>query len=225
MRKPFILAKSDLLTLCGTGLSDHKAPEKKAPDQAPLESHLCHAARDQDMKTLERWLRRAKRLRNRRLSIHAIHRAAANGNEDMINILIRFGCNLELKRNGYASLSLAIWSGREGATELLARTKIAVNELDPEKLNSPLHFVAQRSFPAGLKSLLKAGASVYIRNHIQATPLHVAASNGDSVGLKLLREHGATVSFRDKNGRSAFQKLRHLGPIKSFAYCLTTALK
>ena len=157
------------------------------------------------MKTLKRWLRRATRLRNRGLNTQAIHRAAANGNEEIVDILIRFGCNLELKWNGHAPLSTAVWSTREGVTELLARTKIAINGLDPGKLSSPLHLAAQRSFHPGMRSLLKAGASVDIRNQIQATPLHMAASRGDSLGVKLLLEHGATISFRDKDGRSALQ--------------------
>ena len=188
-------------------MSDDEASTKKAPDPAVLESHLCNAARAQDVKTLKRWLRRATRLRNRCLNTTAIHRAAANGNEEIVDILIRFGCNLEHKWNGHAPLSTAVWNSREGATELLARTKIAIDGPDPavQQVNSPLHLAAQHSFHAGMRSLLKAGASVNIRNRIEATPLHLAASKGDLLGVKLLLEHDATTSFRDKDGQSALQ--------------------
>ena len=188
-------------------MSDDEASAKKAPDPAALESHLCNAARAQDVKTLKRWLRRATRLRNRCLNTNAIHRAAANGNEEIVDILIRFGCNLEFKWNGYAPLSTAVWNSREGATELLARAKIAIDGPDPalQQVNSPLHLAAQHSFHAGMRSLLKAGASVDIRNRIQATPLHIAAIKGDLLGVKLLLEHDATTSLRDKYGQSALQ--------------------
>lgn len=178
---------------------------KKAPDQAVLENHLCNEAQNQDVKSLKRWLRKAKRLRNRCLNTHAIHQAAANGNEEIVDILILFGCNLELKHNDWTPLSTAVLTGREGATELLARTKIAVDGLDPGKLDSPRHSAARRSFHSRKKSLLKAGASIDIRNHIQETPLHVATDKGNLLGLKLLLEHRATVSYRDKNGHSALR--------------------
>ena len=186
-------------------MSDNEESAKKAPDLAVLESHLCDAARAQDVKTLKRWLRRATRLRNRCLNTYAIHRAAANGNEEIVDILIRFGCNLEIKENGHAPLSTAVWYYREGATERLARTKIAIDGLNPGVLNAPLHLAAQRSFHPGMKSLLKAGAWVDVRNRIQATPLHIATSRGDSLGVKLLLEHKATISLRDKDGSNALQ--------------------
>lgn len=131
-----------------------------------LKKHLCNAARARDVKTLKRWLRRATRLRNRCLRTYAIHHAAANGNEEIVDILICFGCNLELKLNGHAPLSTAVWNSRKGITELLARTKIAIDAQDPGKLNAPLHLAAQNSFYAGIRALLKAGASVDIRNQI-----------------------------------------------------------
>jgi ankyrin repeat protein len=157
------------------------------------------------VKTLKRWLRRATRLRNRCLSTYAIHHAAANGNEEIVDILIRFGCNLELKSNGRVPLSTAVWNSREGVTELLARTKIAIDAQDPGNLTAPLHLAVQNLFHAGMRELLKAGASVDIRNQFQATPLHVATSKGDLSGVKLLLEHGAAVSLRDRAGDSALQ--------------------
>ena len=202
VHQPFSFPNSDLLTPFATDPSDDNAPEKKAPDQAVLESHLCSAAHNQDVKSLKRWLRKARRLRNRCLNTHAIHRAAANGNEEIVDILIHFGCNLELKQNDWTPLSTAVLNGREGTTELLASTKIAVDGLDPGGSDSPLHLAAHRSFHSGMKSLLKAGASIDIRNNFQATPLHVATGKGNLLGVKLLLEHRATVSCRDKNGHS-----------------------
>lgn len=163
------------------------------------------------MNTLKRWLRRATRLRNRCLSTYAIHHAAANGNEEIVDILIRFGCNLELKSDGHAPLSTAVLNYREGVIELLARTKIAIDAQDPGRLNAPLHHAARNLFHAGMRALLKAGAWVDIRNRYQATPLHIATGRGDSLGVKLLLEHGATISLRDKAGNSALQIAATLG--------------
>ena len=185
-------------------MSDNEASAKKTPDPAVLEKHLWTAARDQDVKSVKRWLRRAARLRNRCLNTHAIHRVAVNGNEEIANILIHFGCNLELKENGYTPLSIAVWNCREGVTELLAGTKVAIDTPNAESLNTPLHLAAQRPFRAGMRALLNIGASVDIRNQYQATPLHLATIRGDSFGVKLLLGNHASPSLRDNAGHSAF---------------------
>ena len=202
VHRPCSLSNSDLLTPFATDPSDDNAPEKKAPDQAVLESHLCSAARGQDVKPLKRWLREDMGLCNSCLNTHAIHRAAANGSEEIVDILIHFECSWKDKQNDWTPLSTAVLNGREGTTELLASTKIAIDGLDPGESGYPLHLAAHRSFHPETKSLLKAGASIDIRNNLQATPLHVATGKGNLLGVKLRLEHRATVSCRDKNGHS-----------------------
>ena len=144
-------------------------------------------------------------MRNRYLNTYTIHRAAVNGNEEIVDILIRFGYNLEIKENGHALLYTIIFNSRKGATERLVRTKIAIDRRNPAGLNAPLHLAAQRLLYPGMKSLLKAGTNVDVRNRNQATPLYIATQRGDSLGVKLLLEHKATISFRDKDSSSALQ--------------------
>jgi len=172
---------------------------------AVLQKRICDAAQADDVKMLKRWLRKAPHLRNRGLNTNAIHRAAGNGNNEILGILIEFGCNLQFKLNGHAPLSTAIWSSCESTTELLVKSKIDINAQDSESLNSALHLATRRPFRIGMRILLEAGASVDIRNQIQSTPLLIAAQNGDSLSVKLLLQHRANTSFRDQGGYSALQ--------------------
>ncbi|ERF69460.1 hypothetical protein EPUS_07275 [Endocarpon pusillum Z07020] len=183
-------------------LSDHKA-SKKGPDPAVVEKHLCIAARAQDLKALKRWLRRAARMQKRYLDTRAIRQAAANGNEELVDILIQFGCNLELKSNGRTPLCTAVRNSREGTTELFAKTRIALDAQDSAKSNTALHLAIRKGFRAGMRILLEAGASTDIRNEIGDTPLHLASLCGDLPAVEMLLKHGAKISLKDKHDRTA----------------------
>lgn len=204
LRMPY-LKNFCLLTTMRTDTSDDRTSAKKVPDSAVLEKQLCKAARAQDVKMLKRWLRKVPHLRNRRLNTHAIHHAAALGNEEIAGILVDFDCNLEFRYNGYTPLSTAIQASREGTTELLAGTKIAINAQHHEHLQSALHLAASRSFRIGMRILLAAGASVDIRDRSESTPLHAAAVRRDLLSVKLLLEHGATSSLSNSVGHSVLQ--------------------
>lgn len=175
---------------------------KKAPDSATVEKQLCKAAAAQDVKMLKKWLRKVLHMRNRGLKTRAIHYAAANGNEEFVDILITFGCKLETKFNGHTPLSLAIQASREGTTELLARTKIALNADTSLGSQSALHLAARRSFHAGIRILLGAGAFVDIRDQRQSTPLHEAVAVGNLLSVNLLLDNGADLSLRNSVGTS-----------------------
>ena len=157
------------------------------------------------MKLLKKWLRKILHLRNRGLNTRAIHYAAANGNEEIVDILISFGCKLEYRFNGFTPLSSAIQASREGTTELLARTKIAINASNSLGSQSALHLATRRSFLAGMRSLLRAGALVDIRDQSQSTPLHRAVAQGSLLSVKLLLENGADPSLRTSLRINALQ--------------------
>lgn len=137
------------------------------------------------------------------MDTRAIHRAAADGNEELVDLLIRFGCNLELKSNGRTPLSTAVRYSREGTTELFAKTRIALDAQDSAKSNTALHLAIRESFVAGMRILLEAGASTEIHNKIGDTPLHLASLYGDLPAVKMLLKHGAKISLKDKDDRTA----------------------
>lgn len=186
-------------------LSDGDTPAKKGVDPIILDKHLKQAVDDGDVKAIRRWLRRASNLRHRNLNTAALHQAVLRDNEEIIDILIQFGCNLQFKStNGNIALHVAMLNGREKAAELLAKTKIGINAQNSD-MNGPLHLAAQRSFHAGIRILLKAGALLDLRNTFGGTALHVAAYSGDRVGVKLLLDYHTDVSLKTKAGLSALQ--------------------
>lgn len=143
-------------------------------------------------------------MRNRGLNTKAIHYAASNGNEEIVDILISFGCKLEHKFNGYTPLASAIQYSREGTTELLSKTGIAINAGSVGS-QSALHLATRRSFHAGMRILFRARAIVDIRDQSQCTPLHLAVAQGGLLSTKLLLEHGADPSLTNSLGISALQ--------------------
>ena len=177
----------------------------KVLDPVVLEKKLRSAAKAQDVRMLKRWLRKASYLRHHRLNTYAIHDAAVKGNKEIIDILIRFGCNLDYRLNGYTALSAAVLNTHEDVTELLVKTGIGINAQVPGSLNSALHDAARLSFRRGMKLLLEGGASVNQQNRVKGTPLHEAVVKGDVLCVKMLLEHKASTSIETEGGHTALQ--------------------
>lgn len=60
-------------------------------------------------------------------------------------------------------------------------------------MDTPLHIAASHRCQQVVKTLLRFGANVDLRNHAGYTPLHVASMNGNSEIVKLLYLRGADV--------------------------------
>ena len=162
------------------------------PDAHVLEHHLHKAVQTQDVKKLKIWLRKVPHLRNRGLNTTAIHRAVVDGSKEILIILLEFGCNLEIGNDkGDTPLALAVLYLHEEITEMLAKTKIALDAREPRSLDTALHAAIHKKFHPGVRILLNAGASVDLRNRRQETPLHWAVERGDLLMTELLLKHGA----------------------------------
>ena len=187
-----------------TDLSDDEPlVGKNNLDLANFEKNLRRAAVAQDMRKLKSWLRRASHLRQCGFKTHAIHDAARTGHKEVIELLIRFGCDMEFHLHDSTALYLAVSNNREDIVGLLVKTKIEIDAQKPTTLNSALHVAARRELTGGLKILLDGGAAVNIQNKIEETPLHLAANNGNGRCVKMLLNHGARVSIKDRNKHSA----------------------
>lgn len=180
-------------------MSDNQVSEKKRPDPAVVEKRLCNAASAQDLPTLERSLRRAHRLQQPCLNTHAIHIAASKGYEDILEILIGFGCNLEFKSDNSTPLFKAVENSREGATKRLIQAKVALDTKNSSKSCTALHLAVRNDFHAGVQALLKADASPNICDQRERTPLISAAGAGCLHCVGLLLRNGAKAALGDRN--------------------------
>ncbi|KAF2403131.1 asparaginase-domain-containing protein [Trichodelitschia bisporula] len=108
------------------------------------------------------------------------------------------------------ALGYAVREGDERGVERLVKAegRWLLNDADYSG-NTPVHFAATGPNPSILRSFLKAGASVHLRNRGGRTPLFLAAAAGLVDNVRLLREAGAHLhggeiraarSARDEDG-------------------------
>jgi hypothetical protein len=78
-----------------------------------------------------------------------------------------------------------------------------LNRVDPGGTGQvALHYAAENGHSRVVELLLKAGASVAVRDFHGQTPLHAAASGGHLAVVRLLLEHGAELDARGRFGRT-----------------------
>ena len=78
-----------------------------------------------------------------------------------------------------------------------------LNRVDPGGTGHvALHYAAENGHSRVVELLLKAGASVAVRDFHGQTPLHAAASGGHLSVVRLLLEHGAELDARGRFGRT-----------------------
>jgi ankyrin repeat protein len=191
---------------------------KKSLDPVMLEKRLCKAARTGDITSAKRWLRKLTLTSpckdgesSKTFETRALYHAARTGNDNIIDLLIRFGCDLDVKWDGQTALIVAASHSHEEIVELLARNKASLDVREDRTLGTVLHFICNRGLHGALQSLLDCGADVNARDKDQATPLHLATGKGDSTGVKILLENGADVSVMDREGYGPLQGAAALG--------------
>ena len=171
-----------------------------------MEKHLCSAARNQDLRSLKTWLRRASRLQQGCLNTLALHIAASNGNEEIVDTLVQFGCNLERKSDDHTPLYEAVQDSREGATNRLIQAKVALNTKNGSRQCTALHLAVRNHFHAGVQALLVAGASTNICDKNQRTPLMSAVKGGCVPCVDLLLKNRANLSLTDSMQMTALHE-------------------
>ena len=191
---------------------------KKSLDPVMLEKQLCKAARTGDITSAKRWLRKLTLTSpckdgesSKTFETRALYHAARAGNDNIIDLLIRFGCDLDVKWDGQTALIVAASHSHEEIVELLARNKASLDVREDRALGTVLHLICDRGLHGAMQSLLNYGADVNARDKDQATPLHVATMRGDSTGVRILLENGADVSVIDREGFGPLQGAAEFG--------------
>jgi ankyrin repeat protein/beta-lactamase regulating signal transducer with metallopeptidase domain len=155
-----------------------------------------------------------------------LHTAASEGHNNVIDVLIRHGADLNAKAfGGFTPLTVAVLTGHADSAKLLAERGAELDLLgaagvgrldvvrrmvtaDPPKTESAvaagmtaLHAAAMGGHLDVIQFLLSKGADPNARGMQAITPLDGAARNGHTAAVELLLNNGADVNGPSHQGR------------------------
>jgi len=133
-------------------------------------------------------------------------KAAENGHEAVVRLLIEKGADLESRdsKYGQTSLSLAAENGHEAVVKLLLEKGADLESKGSKYGQTPLSLAVENGHNAVVRLLLEKGADPESK-HVRfgQTPLSLAAERGHKAAVKLLLEKGADLeSEHSKYGQT-----------------------
>lgn len=141
--------------------------------------------------------------------------AAANGNPEMVELLIANGAILDHPDNdGATALLIAATAGEATVAEALLQAGADTTKLDSSG-HSALHLAAWSGDPKVIKLLLermKVAQSITTSGY---TPLHAAAWNGHELAVVALLQGGADPNVADSDGWTPLHKAAYRGHVKA----------
>ena len=145
----------------------------------------------------------------------ALHKAAAQGHKDIVQLLLLKGASLEAKdTNGWAPLHFAAENGHTSTVELLLSKGASIEANDTGGW-TPLHYAAWDGQTSIVELLLSKGASVEAKDKNGWTLLHCAVRNGHTSTVRLLLSKGASLEAKNSDGWT---------PLHHAAYCDYTSI-
>ncbi|XP_060597274.1 uncharacterized protein LOC132751156 isoform X2 [Ruditapes philippinarum] len=131
-----------------------------------------------------------------------IHLAARKGYFDIIEILIKKGCNVNQKnQNGFAALHYAARDGRMDIVNFLLKSGADPNIKNKDG-DAPIHELVKYQPMDTIEEMITLGMNVNLQNKLGRTPLHIAVANGRFDAVETLLTCGARSDIKDKNGRT-----------------------
>jgi len=132
----------------------------------------------------------------------ALHWVAFTGHQDVIELLLAKGANVNAKDEwNDVPLHYAAVAGKSDLVGLLLAKEAEVNSKD-DSGKTPLHDAATQGHQEVVEMLIAAGADVNAKDQDGRTPLHQAARKGNRDIAELLIAKGADVNVADKDGRA-----------------------
>ncbi|KAF7588227.1 hypothetical protein BBP40_005978 [Aspergillus hancockii] len=125
-----------------------------------------------------------------------LHLAVERGYTGIVHLLLNHGADIEQEDGeGYTPAFIAALHDQGDMLVLLAQRQI-------HEGRTLLHEAADDGDEDMLRSFLKHGAPVDLRDSLQKTPLHYAASNKAVKPIQILLDRGAEVDAKDSGGRT-----------------------
>src|SRR5262245_5736533 len=106
----------------------------------------------------------------------------------------------------------AVKSGDRSAALAMIERKVDVNAAEPDGTTA-LHWAVQRDDLELVERLLRAGASVKVRNEFGATPMSEAAIVGNAALIERLLAAGADVESANADGQTALMVVARTGRV------------
>ncbi len=131
-----------------------------------------------------------------------LHRAAANGNVEVIRLLISAGAAVDSRNTMHGWLPIH-YAAKRGCAEAIRVLLAAGSPVDArDKYDcEPIHRAAESGDPESVKVLLDAGAKVDTKaGHYQQQAIHEAARAGHSASVEVLLARGANPNAENAYG-------------------------
>ena len=137
-------------------------------------------------------------------SCSPLHDAANNDNGKLVELLLQYGVNANMKKDddGTTALHTAAYCNGTNAAKALLKHGFDVEVTDTAG-ETPLATAAKFGNRTMIECLLQQGGNVHAKNKFGKTPLFLAIENGhcEVHDLKLLLDHGSSVNVTDQYGR------------------------
>lgn len=186
-------------------LAPETSPQRKGPKSRKFQPRLKYPSADSSSR---------KKPQN-----ITLHKAAAQGDADMIRVLVASGAQVNgPDRELCTPLHAAAMFGKTNAIRALISLGANVNAMD-QRYRTPLATAALSGSLWAIKMLSRSGADVDTRDVYGDTPLHLAARNGSPEPVTRLFDLGCDVEAINNNGMSAKDIARiqgHMDVVKLF---------
>ncbi len=140
----------------------------------------------------------------------ALHVAAHHGHKAVVELLIKFGADVNQKIQSYWALHRTHWTPVEMAIEKghIEIVKMLLSAgADMQSMQSascgPLQLAVTHNYIEIVKLLLAHDVDVNVPNKDGSTAIHIAAENGFAEIVQLLLDAGAHVQTKNNSGKTA----------------------
>ncbi len=144
-----------------------------------------------------------------------LHYAVGFGYPFITEILLYYGANPDtLDPVGNSPLMIAAFSGAQNCAKILIENSVNPNQ--PDKIgNTPLMVAAQFNDTSLIKTLIRGGADITLKNKRNCDAISFAINNGSSDALRKLLEYADSLNIDLRSKNQYYQQSRESGYGKS----------